>query len=597
MSGERLERRLAAVLAAEVAGYSRLMGADEEGTLTRLKALRTTLIDPTIAAHHGHVVKTTGDAVLVQFASTVDAARCAAEVQREMEAQNSGLPPERRMDFRIGIDAGDIIFDENDIFGDHVNIAVRLRSLAEGGDILISDVAYEQIRDKLDVACDDLGPTMLKNISQQTRTWRLRLGDRSAGQAADAAHPALHVDHAPPLPDKPSVAVLPFENLSNDPEQEYFADGLVEDIITALSHFKRLFVIARNSSFTYKGRAIDIKQVGRELGVRYVLEGSVRKAGSKLRIAGQLIETETGTHLWADKFDGELKDVFELQDRIATSVVGVIDPVMLDAEIRRVADRPTADMTAYDLYLRALPLSRAWSREATLQAIALLEQAITRDPRYGPALSALALCHGQNFMSGWCEDPAAEFAQGRALAYRAVEAAPDDSVSLGLAAGALTNLGGDVEVLKGLVDNALTRNPSSSFAWLWSGWARTIAGESDLAIEHFETSLRLDPRAARKAFHLTGMGLCHFFQKRLDTACGLLEASFRELPSYPLTIWFLAACYAHMGRLEEARDFAGRHGIRPGGAWLKVGALYRDPEGCDYFFAGLRLATADKATL
>jgi adenylate cyclase len=592
LSGERLERRLAAVLAAEVAGYGDLMGADEEGTLSRLKAVRKTLIDPAIASHHGHVVKTTGDAVLVQFASTVDAARCAVEVQTAMERQNDGLPAERRLEFRIGIDAGEIIFDENDIFGDHVNIAVRLRSLAEGGDVLISDAAYGQIRDKLDIGCDDLGLQTLKNISQLMRAWRLKLGSRTRGPIAQ---PLPAIDHAPALPDKPSIAVLPFENLSNDPEQDYFADGLVEDIITALSHFKRLFVIARNSSFTYKGKTIDIKEVGRELGVRYVLEGSVRKVGSKLRIAGQLVETGTGTHLWAGKFDGELQDVFELQDQFATSVAGAIDPVMLDAEIRRVADRPTDDMPAYDLYLRALPHSRAWSRESANQGIVLLEQAIARDPRYGPALAALALGHAQKFMSGWSEDPAADIARGKAYAYRAVEVAPDDSASLGMAAGALTNLGENVDVVIGLVDNALRRNPSSTYAWLWSGWAHTICGESDLAINHFETSLRLDPRTARKAFHWTGMGLCHFFEKRLDKARELLEASFRELPSYPLTIWFLAACYAHLGRLEEAREFADRYGIRPGGAWLKVGELYRNPEGCAYFFAGLKRAIGEPA--
>ncbi|MDE2376857.1 MAG: adenylate/guanylate cyclase domain-containing protein [Bradyrhizobium sp.] len=568
------------------------MGADEEGTLARLKALRKTLVDPAIASHHGYLVKTTGDAMLVQFASTVDAARCAVEVQQGMKTQYGDVPEERRIQLRIGIDAGEIIFDENDIFGEHVNIAVRLRSLAEGGDVLISDVAHGQIRDKLDVGCDDLGPQALKNISPLLRAWRLRLGHRNP---APAAEPAVEVDHAPALPDKPSIAVLPFENLSNDPEQDYFADGLVEDIITALSHFKRLFVIARNSSFTYKGKTIDIKQVGRELGVRYVLEGSVRKVGSKLRIAGQLIETATGTHLWAGKFDGELQDVFELQDQFANSVAGAIDPVMLDAEIRRVADRPTDDMPAYDLYLRALPHSRAWSLESANTGIALLEQAIARDPRYGPALAALALGHAQKFMSGWSEDPASDIARGKAYAYRAVEVAPDDSASLGMAAGALTNLGEDVEVVIGLVDNALKRNPSSTFAWLWSGWARTICGQSDLAIEHFETSLRLDPRTARKAFHWTGMGLCHFFQRRLDKACALLEASFRELPSYPLTIWFLAACYAHMGRLAEAHGFAERHGIRPGGAWLKVGALYRNPEGCEYFFSGLKRATGEQA--
>lgn len=594
MSGERVERRLAAVLAADVAEFGRLMRADEEGTVARLKEIRKTLVDPVIASHRGHVVKTSGDAMLVQFASAVEAARCAIEVQRQMQRRNHGQPRERGIEFRIGIDVGDIIIDDNDIFGDHVNIAVRLESIADPGGVLISDAAYGQIRDKLDIACDDLGPQTLKNIARLMRAWRLRLD----GHDTPAQHPpqtAPYSGPAPILPDKPSIAVLPFENLSNDPEQDYFADGLVEDIITALSHFKWLFVIARNSSFTYKGKTIDIKQIGYELGVRYVLEGSVRKSGSRLRIAGQLVETATGAHLWADRFDGELADVFDLQDKVASSVAGVIDPVMHDAEIRRASARPTADLTAYDLYLRALPPSRAWSRDSTKEAITLLEQAIARDPRYGPALSLLALCHGQNFVSGWSENPAAEAASARMLARRAVEAAPDDPVTLGMAAGALTNFGGDVDYLKGLVGNALQRNPSSAFAWLWSGWTHTIAAEIDLAIEHFENSLRLDPRTARKAFHLTGLGVCHFFGKRLDKARSYLEPSLHELPTYPLTIWFLASCYAQMGRLDQARAFAKRQGIRPDGPWLGVKALYQDPVGCEYFFEGLRLATAGQA--
>jgi adenylate cyclase len=593
---ERVERRLAAVLAADVADFGRLMHADEEGTVARLKEIRKALVDPAIASHRGRVVKTSGDAMLVQFASALEAARCAIEVQREMQQRNGAQARDRWIEFRIGIDVGDIIIDDNDIFGDHVNIAVRLEGIADPGGVLVSDAAYGQIRDKVDIACDDLGPQTLKNIARLMRAWRLRLDGHSApGSRPAAPQAAAYAGPAPVLPDKPSIAVLPFENLSNDPEQEYFADGLVEDIITALSHFKWLFVIARNSSFTYKGKTVDIKQIGHELGVRYVLEGSVRRAGSKLRIAGQLVETTTGAHLWADRFDGELADVFELQDKVASSVAGVIDPVMHDAEIRRASARPTADLTAYDLYLRALPPSRAWSREPTKEAIALLEQAIARDPRYGPALSLLALCHGQNFVSGWSENPATEITEGRALARRAVEAAPDDPVTLGMAAGALTNFGADVDYLKGLVGNALQRNPSSAFAWLWSGWTHTIAAEIDLAIEHFENSMRLDPRAARKAFHLTGLGVCHFFGKRLDKARSYLEPSLHELPTYVLTNWFLASCYAHMGRLDEARAFAKRQGIRPNGPWLGVKALYQDPVGCEYFFEGLRLATAEQA--
>jgi TolB-like protein/class 3 adenylate cyclase len=593
LTGERLQRRLAAVVAAEVAGYSRLMGADEEGTLARLKGIRKALVDPTIAAHRSRIVNTAGDRMLVEFASAVDAVRTAVEVQRGMAERNAAVPRDQRIEFCIGIHVGDIIFDENDIFGDGVNIAARLKGIAEPGGICMSEGAYRQIHGKVEIACDDLGPQMLKNIAEPMRVWRVRLG----GQSPAIAQPAPPAGHAPvlALPDKPSIAVLPFQNMSADPEQEYFADGLVEDIITALSRFKSLFVIARNSSFTYKGRTVDIRQVGRELGVRYVLEGSVQKAGSRLRITGQLIDCATGFHLWGERFDGALEDVFELQDKVASSVAGIIDPLLLDTEIKLAADRPTADMSAYNLYLRALPLIRAWAREPIAQAIVLLEQAIGRDPHYGPALASLALCHSQNFLSGWGEGAAVESERGRVLARRAREAAPDDPMTVTSAAGALLNLGEDPNLLKRWVDGALARNPSHAFGWLWSGWIRTVSGEPDLAIEHFEMSLRLDPRTMRRAFHLTGMGICHFFQPRFDKAAAVLEASFLELPTYTLTLWFLASCYAQMGRLSEAREFAARHAIGPGGPWLVIGHMFTNPEHRELVLSGLRLATGERA--
>jgi adenylate cyclase len=397
------------------------------------------------------------------------------------------------------------------------------------------------------------------------------------------------------LPDIPSIAVLPFANLSSDPEQEYFADGLVEDIITALSRYNSLFVIARNSSFTYKGKAVDIKQVGRELGVRYVLEGSVRKVGSRLRIAGQLIDASTGSHLWAERFDGALEDVFELQDKVASCVAGVINPVLMEAEIKRALVCPTADLTAYDLLLRALPLIRLWAREPIVKAIDLLNRAIERDPLYGKAVAYLAFCHSINAWSGWGDDTVAESDRGRTLARRALESAPDDPTAVFMAASALVNLGDDFNVLKGLVDNAVARNPSSALGWLSSGWIRTFMGESDPAIEHFEMSLRLDPRTTRRAFHLTGIGICHLFQRRFDQATAALESSLHELPTYPTTAWFLASCYAQMGRVSEAREFAARQGIRPGGPWLKRASLFRKPEHQELLLSGLKLATGEQA--
>jgi adenylate cyclase len=593
LTGERVQRRLAAVLAADVAEQSRLMAADAEGTLARLKEIRKTLVNTAIAAHRGRVVKTTTDGMLVEFGSLVDAVNCAVGVQREMAENNADVPQPGRIEFRFGIHVGDIIIDDNDIFGDCVNTAVRLVGIAEPGGVCLSDDAYRQIRGKVEIACDDLGPQALKNIAELMRAWRVKLG----GESSAGAQPASPANQAPALalPDKPSIAVLPFQNMSADPVQDYFADGLVEDIITALSRFKSLFVIARNSSFTYKGRVVDIRQVGRELGVRYVLEGSVQKAGSRLRITGQLIDCATGFHLWGERFEGALEDVFELQDKVASSVAGIIDPLLLDTEIKLAADRPTADMTAYSLYLRALPHIRAWAREPIAQAIVLLEQAIERDPHYGPALASLALCHSQNFLSGWGEGAAVESERGRVLARRAREAAPDDPMTVTSAAGALLSLGEDPNLLKRWVDGALARNPSHAFGWLWSGWIRTVSGEPDLAIEHFEMSFRLDPRTMRRSFHLTGMGICHFFQRRFDKAAAVLEASFLELPTYTLTLWFLAACYAQMGRLSEAREFAARQAIGPGGPWLVVGQMFSNPEHRELVLSGLGLATGEKA--
>src|ERR1700738_4706015 len=343
LATERVERKLAAILAADVAGYSRLMGADEEGTLARLKAHRRELIDPKIAEHRGRIVKTTGDGLLVEFASPVEAVRCASEIQKAMREREGSLPEDQRIEIRVGINLGDVIIDEDDVYGDGVNIAARLEALADPGSVVISSAVFEQVRDRVDESFEDLGDQQVKNIARPVRVYRLAQLPMTASSTAMSPLP---------LPDKPSIAVLPFANMSGDPEQEYFADGMVEEIITALSRIRWLFVIARNSSFTYKGQAVDVKQVGRELGVRYVLEGSVRKGGERVRIAAQLIDALSGTHLWADRFDGSLEDVFDLQDKVATSVAGVIEPELRAAEMRRSATQPTTDLTAYDLYLR-----------------------------------------------------------------------------------------------------------------------------------------------------------------------------------------------------------------------------------------------------
>jgi TolB-like protein/class 3 adenylate cyclase len=589
MNSDRVERRLAAVMAVDVAGYSRLMGTDEEGTLAAIKAIRRELGDPKIKEHRGRIVKTTGDGLLIEFASVVDAVRCAVEVQREMAERNAGISPERRIEFRIGINLGDIIIDEGDIFGDGVNIAARLEALADPGGICVSRVVRNQVRDKLDFAFGDMGEQQVKNIARPVHVHSVVLGGGlgpSRLLAEAAPQPLLT------LPDKPSIAVLPFQNMSGDMEQEYFVDGMVEEIITALSRIPWLFVIARNSSFTYKGQAIDVKQVGRELGVRYVLEGSVRKGGNRLRITGQLIDAVTGTHLWADRFDGLIEDVFELQDKVASSVAGVIEPALQAAETTRSAGRRTDDLTAYDLYLRAYAMTLSSTRGVP-EALRVLEQAIARDPRYGPALAWAAVCCFRLVGDGRSEDPAADRLKGTDFARRALEVAGDDPNILANAALALSYFGEDIGAMMALVDRSLALNPSFARGWNISSSLRNWAGQPDIAIEHMETSLRLSPRA-RVGTSLVGIGSSHFVSRRFDQAVPILLRAIHEDPSHPLAYRYLAACYAHMGRLDDAREVVTR--LRAVTSLVIPDLSYlRNAEYRELFLSGLRLATGETA--
>jgi adenylate cyclase len=574
----RVERRLAAILAADVAGYSRLMGADEEGTLAALKALRRELADPKIKEHRGRIVKTTGDGLLVEFASVVNAVRCAIEVQQGMAERNADVPPERRIEFRMGVNLGDVIRDGRDIYGDGVNIAARLEAIAEPGGICVSGVVHDQVRDKLDIAFDDIGEQQLKHIARPVHSWRVTPGAKPAISAPTLA-----------LPDKPSIAVLPFANMSGDPEQEYFVDGMVEEIITALSRIHWLFVIARNSSFTYKGQAIDVKQVGRELGVRYVLEGSVRKGGNRVRITAQLIDATTGAHLWADRFDGSLEDVFDLQDKVASNVAGVIEPALQAAETARSAGRPTDDLTAYDLYLRgyATVLSSA---SRTPEALRLLEQAIARDPRYGPALAWAAFCCYRLFLD---EEREADRLKGADFARRALEVAGEDPAILATAAYALGFFGEDIGAMTALVDRAMALNPNFARGWSLSGVLRICAGQPDIAIEHVERSRRLSPRA-RVGAQSAAIGIAHFCARRFDQALPKLLLAIQEDPSFPPPFRYLVACYAHMGRLDEAREIVEQlRAITP--VMIPDASYLRNAEQRELLLSGLRLAAGEAA--
>ena len=599
MSGERVERRLAAILAADVAGYSRLMGRDEAGTLARLKALRRELIDPMVAEHRGRIVKTTGDGLLIEFPSVVEAVACAMTVQSGMGSRNAATPEDRRIEFRVGINSGDIIVEDGDIHGDGVNIAARLEGVAEPGGICVSAIVHDQVRDRLDCVFEDLGEQSLKNIVRPVRVYRIgpEIGPRAFRplSGVDATGTAAVQPAALPLPDKPSIAVLPFQNMSGDPEQEYFVDGMVEEIITALSRIRWLFVIARNSTFTYKGRPIEVKEIGRELGVRYILEGSVRKGGSRVRITAQLIDAETGAHLWADRFDGLIEDVFELQDKIALSVAGVIEPALQAAEMRRSAARPTTDLTAYDLYLRALAVFYPITKERVIEALRLFEEAIAIDPHYGPALSWAAMCHREIATSGWAEAPETSWRKGSALARQAVQAAENDPRVLVNAALVLAHfgddIGEDIGAMIGLIDRALALNPSFARGWNVSGILRNIAGEHDLAIEHIGIALRLSPRE-RIGTPLVVLGMAYFLKRQFDEAASKLLLAVQDNPGHPGTYRCLAACYAHMGRLDEAHEIVTRlRAITP--IIVPSDVPYRNPEYRELLLSGLRLAMGE----
>src|SRR5262252_4276295 len=480
LATERVERRLAAVLAADVVGYSRLMGADEEGTHVALTALRREVSDPKIAEHRRRVVKTTGDGLLVEFASVVDAVRCAVEWQRTMVLRNDGVAKERRIEFRIGINLGDVIIEDGDIYGDGVNVAARLEALAEPGGSCVSRVVRDQVRDKVEFGFEDLGEQQVKNIARPVRVYCIPLAETARTRAPL------------PLPDKPSLAVLPFQNMTGDPEQDYFVDGIVEEITTAISRLPWLFVINRNSSFTYKGRAVDVKQVARELGVRYVLEGSVRKAANRVRITGQLIDTASGAHIWADRFDGALDDIFELQDQIASRVVGAIEPKLRQAEIERASRKPTANLTAYDLYLRAMAQSYRFTAEGVAEAVVLARQALAIDPFYAPAAAMVGWCRALQRIQGWRALSDDDIGEACHLARQALEAERDDAETIWQAAFTLFRLAGE-----------------AADAWLFRGNIQALRNQPEAAIEAVERARRLSPFDPLAFLYANNVAIAH----------------------------------------------------------------------------------------
>jgi TolB-like protein/class 3 adenylate cyclase len=541
MAKERVVRRLAAILAADVVGYSRLMGADEEGTLAALKTCRRELFDPKIAQYQGRIFKTTGDGALVEFASVVDAVRCALDIQRSMAACNTNIPEDRRIEFRIGINIGDIIIDEDDIYGDGVNVAARIEPLAERGAVCLSDSAYQQIKGKLPLDVTFMGEQQLKNIAQPIRVYSVHFDGQPTRGALS-------------LPDKPSVAVLPFQNMSGDSEQEYFADGMVEDIITGLSRIKWLFVIARNSTFTYKGRAVDVKQIGRELGVRYVLEGSVRKAAGRVRVTGQLLDSSTGTHLWADRFESTLEDIFDLQDKVTTSVIGAIAPQLEAAEMERARRKPTESLDAYDYFLRGMASLYERNKEAITEALRLFYKAIELDPNFASAYGMASWCYAWRKINGWMSDRAHEIAETDRLARRAAELGPDDAVALSRAAHAIAFGAGDIDAATTFVDRALLLNPNLAGAWYASGWIRVWRGEPDMAIDHFAHGMRLSPLDPNMIGMQGGTAFAHFIDGRYDDASSWAQKGLWQQANYQTLLIIATASHALGGRLAEARQ-------------------------------------------
>lgn len=539
-------RKLAAIMIADIAGYSRLTGAEEERTLARVRAIQSDVVNPSIAAHNGRLVKRTGDGFLSEFRSVVEAVRCAIEIQGIMWERNTDVAGDRRIDFRMGVHLGDVVEEsDGDLMGDGVNVAARLEGLAESGAICLSEDAYRQVRSRLELPVSDLGEIRLKNIPDPMRVYALRLGEAVAPQLPEPA---------PPVTEKPSIAVLPFTNMSGDPEQEYFVDGMVEDIITALSRFDELFVIARNSTFVYKGRAVEIRQVGRDLGVRYVLEGSVRKAGERVRITGQLIDAATGAHLWADKFDGRLEDVFDLQDQITASVVGELEPTMRKAEIARARRKPAENLGAYDLYLQALPHTYVVRPDENLQALDLLERAIALDPNYAPALSHGAWCLVQRLTRGWAAYGDNDRAHAVSWARRALAIGSDDAKAVVLGGFALVLLREDYVAGMDAVRRAVEINPGSGFVLGMAGCALVFGDAVDEGLILLDRGMDLCRKDPNLFAVLSVAAIGRLFVGEPDRAIDLATRSHMLNPEWDSALWVLITAYMETGRAEEARQ-------------------------------------------
>src|SRR5436190_3342748 len=549
MSEDRVERRLAAILAADVAGYSRLMGIDEEGTLAALKGHRRAGIDPKITEHRGRIVKTTGDGILVEFASVVDAVRCAVDIQRLMAERNAAVPQDRQIQFRIGLNVGDIIIDDKDIYGDGVNIAARLEALAEAGGICVSRVVRDQVRDKLDFFFEDMGEREVKNIARPVRTHRIRLeGNNEVPTSATVAAPT----ESRPQPQKPSIAVLPFANMSGGAGQEYFSEGIAEDIITNLSHNHSFFVISRSTSFTYKGAAMDVAKVGRELGVRYVLEGSVRRAGNRARITAQLIEAASGHYLWADRYDRELADVFAVQDEISRNITGAIAPGIMAAEIQQAQRKDPNKLDAWDRTMRAHWHIRRFTREDLAEARRLLDEAIAFDPTSAMAYADLAFARHFEAVFGWGDGPAESHTRLGDAARKAVAA--DEGDAMAHTALAIFDLfSSHHEEARRRLHRALDLDPNSMFARGYLGVSYGFGGDYETALPHLAEALRLSPRGPLLVIWHLCRGWAALTAERYEEAVAFATQAGEANPEFPDIYAVLASANGQLGRAAPAR--------------------------------------------
>ena len=527
-------RRLAGILAADVVGYSAMVGADEPGTLARVRTLRSDIIEPQLAAHGGRLFKTTGDGFFVAFASAVQALRCAIAIQEALRSQTDGLQ------LRIGVHQGEVVPEGDDLLGDGVIVAARLEPLAEPGGVCISARVREDATGKIPFAVDDLGTPPLKNIAQPIRVFRVRVGALARPAAAS--------------PEKPSIAVLPFQNMSGDSEQEYFVDGIVEDLITGLSRVKWLYVMARNSSFTYKGRAVDVKQVGRELGVGYVLEGSLRKAGSRVRITAQLIETTTGAHVWAERYDSSLGDIFQLQDDITFSVVGAIEPSLQQAEIERAKRKRPENLDAYDLYLRARPHAHVAMPGDAGKALELLHRSLALQPDYAAAHAAAAWCYEQRYLRGGLHDD--DRTAGLTHARAALEAGADDATTLATAGFVIGLIEHDYETAMNAIDRALALNSSSALALGLGSTILAHAGRTDRAIQYGERALRLSLHDPTIYLPLTALGIAHLAAGKHEEAALVCNTATQSNPRFSFPRVLQTAALSLLGRADDAKAAA-----------------------------------------